>query len=180
MNSLIIQPWILIGYELFSKEGPAGLKVEVMARKVGKSKSSFYHHFADIEVFTEVLLNHHLERSKIIAIRERMCKKMIPDMLNLLVEVKQDLLFNRQLRVNRHIPAYKKCFESANGEVEDAFLEIWSETLGLSENSNAARKVLEQSIENFYLQITDETLTYEWLLKFVSEIRFMVREISYH
>lgn len=180
MNHLITQPWILIGYELFSKEGHAGLKVEVMARKVGKSKSSFYHHFADIEVFTEVLLNHHLERSKIITTRERLCKKMIPDMLNLLVEVKQDLLFNRQLRVNRHIPAYKKCFESANREVEDAFLEIWSETLGLSENSNAARKVLEQSIENFYLQITDETLTYEWLLKFVGEIRFMVKEITHH
>jgi AcrR family transcriptional regulator len=180
MNHPITQPWILIGYELFSKEGPAGLKVEVVARKVGKSKSSFYHHFADVEIFTETLLTYHLERSKAIADREKLCKKMIPDMLNLLIEVKQDLLFNRQLRVNRHIFAYKKCFESANREVEDAFLEIWSETLGLSDNTNAARKVLEQSIENFYLQITDETLTYEWLLKFVGEIRFMVRAISHH
>ena len=180
MSNPIIQPWILIGYDLFSKQGLSGLKVEVIARKVGKNKSSFYHHFADMEVFMEVLLNHHLERSKIIATRERLCKKMIPDMLNLLVEVKQDLLFNRQLRVNRHIPAYKNCFESINREIEDAFLEIWSEALGLSNKTNAAKKVLEQSIENFYLQITDEALTYEWLLKFVGEIRIMVQEISHH
>ena len=50
-------PWILCGYNIFSKEGPKGLKIEVIARQVSKNKSSFYHHFADLEVFTEILLN---------------------------------------------------------------------------------------------------------------------------
>jgi AcrR family transcriptional regulator len=79
------QPWILCGYNIFSKEGPKGLKIEVIARQVNKNKSSFYHHFADLEVFTEILLNFHLERSEIIAAQERLCKTVIPDLVNLLI-----------------------------------------------------------------------------------------------
>lgn len=33
--------------------------------------SSFYHHFADLEVFTEVLMEEHLKRASIVAERER-------------------------------------------------------------------------------------------------------------
>lgn len=46
--------------------------------------------------------------------------------------------------------------------------------LGLSGNSNLAQIVLTLSLENFYLQITEETLTYEWLLKYVNELKTMV------
>ena len=46
-------PWILCGYDIFSKEGSNGLKIEVIARRVNKSKSSFYHHFADLDLFIE-------------------------------------------------------------------------------------------------------------------------------
>nr|WP_245550167.1 TetR/AcrR family transcriptional regulator [Haliscomenobacter hydrossis] len=28
------------------------MKIEVLAKKVGISKSSFYHHFVDLEIFT--------------------------------------------------------------------------------------------------------------------------------
>ena len=169
------QPWILVGYHLFAREGPKGLKIEVIARQVNKSKSSFYHHFADLEVFTQILLEHHLERAKTIADKERLCKNVVPDLLHLLVEVKQDLLFNRQLRINRNISQYKQCFEKASREVGEAILGIWAETLSLDNNSDLAHMVLNLSLENFYLQITEETLTYEWLLNYVSELQMMVK-----
>ncbi len=178
MTKDIKLPWILAGYGLFASEGPKGLKVEVIARQVSKSKSSFYHHFADLEVFTEVLLNHHIERAKSIAERERLCKNVIPDLLNLLLEIKQDLLFNRQLRINRNIGQFKQCFEKSSREVGDAILGIWAEALGLRNNSNLARIVLKLSLENFYLQITAESLTYEWLLNYVSKLQNMVKEFK--
>lgn len=171
-------PWILSAYSLFATEGPSGLKIEVLARQVNKSKSSFYHHFADLEVFTEVLLQYHLERSTAIAVRERQCEKLDPDLLQLLVEVKEDLLFNRQLRVNRRIPIYKACFEKASQEVGAAILPIWAEFLGLADNPHLAQIVLNQSLENFYLQITQETMTYDWLLNFMNELRLMVKEFK--
>ncbi len=136
------QPWILCGYNIFSTEGPKGLKIEVLARHVKKNKSSFYHHFADLDVFTEFLLNYHLERSEIIAEQERLCKTVMPDLLNLLIEVKQDLLFNRQLRIYRTIPAFKACFEKSSKKVGEAIVGIWADTLGLTHNSNLAGIVL--------------------------------------
>jgi AcrR family transcriptional regulator len=170
----IKKPWILIGYDIFSKDGKNGLKVEVIARLAKKSKSSFYHHFAEMDLFIEDLLAYHLERAKIISDRERLCKTMVPDVLNLLLEFKQDLLFNRQLRVNRHILTYKNCFEKANLFVEDAILDIWSEALGLSDKTYLSRIIFNLTIENFYLQITEETFTYDWLLDYFNNIRLMV------
>jgi AcrR family transcriptional regulator len=170
--------WIHCGYEIFSKEGPKGLKIEVIARQVKKSKSSFYHHFADLDLFTETLLNYHLERAKIIAVKESHCKNVIPELLNTLLEVKQDLLFNRQLRINRNVTLFKECFEKSSKEVGEAILGIWAETLCLSENSNLAAIVLNLSIENFYLQITKETLTYDWLESYVNNLQNMVKEFK--
>ncbi len=170
--------WIENGYALFATQGPTAVKVEVLARKVKKSKSSFYHHFVDVELFTNALLVHHLERAKCIAEQEKKCKTVVPDLLNLLLEIKQDLLFNRQLRINRENAAFKKCFEKAGQLVANAILQIWAEMLGLTEKTYLADIVLKMTIENFYLQITAETLTYNWLLNYVNEIRFMVSEMQ--
>jgi hypothetical protein len=170
------EPWILCGYDTFSKEGPKGLKIEVIARQVIKNKSSFYHHFAELDIFTEVLLNHHIERAKIIALQETLCKNVVPDLLNVLLNFKTDLLFNRQLRINRTNIQFKDCFEKSSKIVGESILNIWAEMLGLADNSNLARMVLNLSIENFYLQITEETLTYEWLENYMTELKNMVKE----
>jgi len=172
------EPWILVGYDLFAKEGPAALKVEVMARLVNKSKSSFYHHFADVDVFTELLLNYHLKRSHIIAQRESRCERITPDLIHVLLDVKQDLLFNRQLRVNRHNPAFKTCLERSTQAVESAFLAVWAKDLGLADKAHLAHSLFKLTLENFYLQLTEATLTYEWLAHYFSEVRSMVTEFK--
>ncbi len=154
------------------------MKVEVIARRVGKSKSSFYHHFADLEVFTELLLAYHLERAKVIAEMERRCLNIDPDLIAVMVEVKEDLLFNRQLRVNRTEAAFKKCFEASNQLVEEALLEVWSREIGLADNTRLAGVMLALVMENFYLQLTEETLNREWLLNYFQGIRSMVGEFQ--
>jgi AcrR family transcriptional regulator len=168
------QPWIIIGYELFARQGLSGLKIEVMARHIKKSKSSFYHHFADLEVFTEILLNYHLERARLIAEQEKLCKNVVPELLHVLLEVKQDLLFNRQLRVHRHNPQFKICFETASKTVGNAILGIWADALGLTNSSHLAEIVLNLSLENFFLQLTEETFTYDWLVNYIHELKKMV------
>ena len=106
MNDAIKLPWVEAGYQLFAEHGPKGLKVEVIARHVKKSKSSFYHHFSDLEVFKEELLFFHMERTKQVAELERGCKTIVPELLNVLVDAKTDLLFNRQLRIHRDNPTF--------------------------------------------------------------------------
>ena len=178
MNQDTTKLWLLAAYRLFAHEGPKGLKIEVLAREVGKSKSPFYHHFADLEVFTELLLRYHLDRARLIAKQEAACQNVVPDLVNVLVEVKQDLLFNRQLRVYRDIPAFRQCFEAASEKVGGAIAQIWADMLGLADDSALAQVVLKLSFENFCLQITEETLTYEWLLRYVQELREMVRALQ--
>jgi AcrR family transcriptional regulator len=178
MSENVKQPWIAVGYDFFSKDGLNGLKVEVLAREVGKSKSSFYHHFADMDLFVDELLRLHEERAKIIAEREKQCKNIAPELLHLLLDIKQDLFFNRQLRVNRHISTLKNCLDKVNKTFEDALLPIWATALGLSDKTYLARMILDLVLENFYLQITSETLTYEWLSNYIQEIRVMVNEMK--
>jgi AcrR family transcriptional regulator len=167
-------PWIFAGYSMFAKHGPGSLKVEALARKAGISKSSFYHHFGDIDVFIEGLLEYHLTRARVIAERERKCRNVDPELLRVLIDVKEDLLFNRQLRVNRDVPEFKTCFEQASGETGNAIMKIWAEAIGLSHDMGSAELILALTLENFFLQITEQTLNYEWLSNYVKGIRSMV------
>ena len=170
--------WIKMGYQTFWEEGPIGLKVESLSRKVQKSKSSFYHHFADLDFFIDLLLQYHMERSAIITAQAKACKQMVPDMLHLLLEVKEDILFNRQLRINRHIPKYKACIEASHRPVEDAFLEIWAAALGLKAQPHLARIILNLTVENFYLRVTRENMSYDWLMDYMNEILYLVHSMS--
>jgi AcrR family transcriptional regulator len=70
-------PWIQHGYVVFAQKGPAHLRVEEMAREVGISKSSFYHHFADAEIFMTFLLRYHEERARELANEAAQCAHAI-------------------------------------------------------------------------------------------------------
>lgn len=169
--------WIDEGYRAFADEGPNGLIIEVISRKINKSKSSFYHHFVDLEGFTESLLEYHIEKSKVITKVIQSSNNMVPDILNLFLSIKQDILFNRQLRIHRHIPIFKECLEQSHQPVENALLNIWANELGLS-NKNLARIMLNLVVENFYLCVTAETFNSEWLLNYLEGIHIMIREIN--
>ncbi len=174
----IEHPWILAGYRLFAKEGPSGLKVQVMAREVQKNKSSFYHLFADLQVFTEVLLQYHLERSKVIAHQETFCQNLVPDLVNLLLDAKEDLLFNRQLRIHRDKANFSYFLEKSDAVVQDSFYKVWARDIGLEAKPQLAKDVFALALENFYLQLTDQRLNYEWLSEYFQELRMLVKQFK--
>lgn len=180
MKNELTDAWIQAGYKTFALLGPSALKIEVLARDVNKSKSSFYHHFVDIEIFIEELLEHHLRQSAIIAELERECKSIDPELLEIILANKLDLLFSRQLRVHRNIKKYKDCLDKSNQIVGEAILPIWSQSLGLSGNSDLSAMVLRLSLENFYLQITEETLNLDWLKSYFSDLKEMVDGLKGH
>ena len=166
--------WIEIGYRHFALEGPRALKIERISKEVGKNKSSFYHLFADIEIFTRRLLNYHYEQAKVIASKEAVTKNE-HELIEILVNHKIDLLFNRQLRINRENPEFENCFKKIDKISLPAIMPIWKGIIGLSENSFLAEMVLVLSLENFYLQITDETLNEAWIRAFFVKIKEMVK-----
>lgn len=172
------QPWIEAGYEIFAKDGPTGLKVEHIARKVGISKSSFYHLFVDIEIFQEKLLEYHIERAKIMSELSESCKAIVPDILNLFIDNKTALLFNRQLCINRNNQLFQTYSEKATAIVEHTYFDKWVDLLGLQAQQHIAKNILKIYTDNFFLRISEETLTYDWLLGLLDEIKILVKDIK--
>ena len=178
MKNDLEQTWIAIGYELFAHEGLAGLNIERMSRIAYKSKSSFYHLFADIELFQEKLLRYHQQRGIDIAQAISLCPNINPAMIDLLLSVKTDILFHRQLRIYRNNSQYRQCFIAAHAPVEAAIMPFWAALMGLPHNTYVARLILNLSIDNFYLRVTNETLNREWLLGVLHEWQHFVSQLK--
>lgn len=163
-------PWIEVGYEVFAHHGPAALRVEQMARQVGISKSSFYHHFDGIPTFIDRLLQYHQERIADLARRTHACRSFDPDFLHLLLEVQPDLFFNRQLRSHRENLAYQLCYQRSHTMVEHAVLDIWAEALGIPGQTELSRNIFTVVVDLFYQRFKKDELTYEWLQEFLREV----------
>jgi AcrR family transcriptional regulator len=177
--SEIQKPWVETAYEIFAIEGPDSLKIESLSRNVKKNKSSFYHHFADLDVFTDILIEHHINQVVIIAEKEKHSQNL-EELIEVILEYKIDLLFNRQLRINRENTKFEEAFMKTNTITVPAILEVWAKIIGLQENSYLAELVLRLSLENFYLQITYETLNRDWLMNYVNELATLVQEFKKH
>ena len=177
MNSKA-EKWILEGYKLFANEGPNGLKIDRIAKTLKTSRSSFYHLFADLDIFTAALFDHHLKRSELMCEAAIKCESMNPDLINSILVFKQDILFNRQLRIHRQLPNYSDYIERSHSPIEKAFLNIWAEELNLEANLTSAQMLLKLVSENFYMRISEENLNFKWLENYLDDIVEMTKSID--
>lgn len=166
--------WVKTGYEIFALSGQSGLKIEQIAKKVGISKSSFYHFFADIELFVEELLKRHIEKSHIIAQKEQNAKNINPDLIEIIVDHKIDVLFNRQLRINRENKIFIDVLTKSNEIVGNAFVMLWVRDLSLKLSQRQLESIFELALENFYLQINSENLNHQWLSNYFTNLKKII------
>jgi AcrR family transcriptional regulator len=155
--------WIMKGYEIFALLGESGLKVEKLSKEVGISKSSFYHYFADLDVFMEKLMLHHLKMSKVIADKESLAENINPGLINILLEHKTDLLFNRQLRIHANHTLYKETLLKSDQIIGKGFINLWMKDTKLQITPKQSENIFELALENFYLQINADNINREWL-----------------
>jgi AcrR family transcriptional regulator len=50
--------WLALGLAALAEQGPAGLTIEALCRRAGKTKGSFYAHFPAIETYLVALAGH--------------------------------------------------------------------------------------------------------------------------
>ena len=165
--------WIRTGYANFALSGLAGLKIEPLAKQVGKSKSSFYHHFANGEVFLDYLLKHHLEQSAILALKEKKAQNISPELIQILVEHKVDLLFNRQLRIGQNIKEFANTLARSNQIVGDGFKDAWARDVNIHLSQKQLEGVFALAIENFFLQINEDNVHFEWLSTYFKNLKLV-------
>ena len=167
--------WIKSGYELFALSGENGLKIETLAKKVGISKSSFYHHFADLNIFIDYLLDFHLEQAKIIADKENKAKNISPELIHILIEHKIDLLFSRQLRINQQVKRNYDTLCKANQLIGNEFVILWAKDMNLTLSQAQLESLYTLALENFYLQINESNLTFEWLAEYFENLKSIAK-----
>lgn len=155
--------WIKTGYETFALDGKSGLKIEPLAKKVGISKSSFYHHFVDLDCFLENLFSHHFQMNSILAEKERSCKTIHSELINVLLEHKVDLLFNRQLRINRNDSRIKEALIKSDKLLGNYAVTLWAKEINLKLTERQLEGIFEIATDDFYMQINKDNLNHEYL-----------------
>ncbi len=169
--------WILAGHKIFAEQGPLAITVEGLAREVNINKSSFYHHFANLEVFTNRLLNYHFERSMIILEEEKRCKNIDPDLFEIFLKYKRDVLFHRQLLVNRSHPEFEGLYTKITDQGIDAIIKIWNKELNFTTHSSTGRRLLKMGIENLFQRSTFKNLTISHLQNSFKELKSITTEL---
>lgn len=168
--------WIKTGYRLFALNGVDSIKVEALARIVGVSKSSFYHHFAGLDIFIDALLDEHLQQAAVMAEKERNAANIHPELIEVLVEHKLDLLFNRQLRIHQDVPRYREVLLQSNSMVGNEFIRIWADDLQLNLHQRQLMALFELALENFFLQINEANLNGSWLEAYFANLKRIARQ----
>lgn len=176
MNETNKEIWVKKGYELFAINGLNGIKIEPLARLVGKNKSSFYHYFADQECFVEELLNHHLKQSEIVAQKEKLAQSIHPELIQILIEHQTDILFNKQLRFNRDQKHFKSTLAKSNEIIGKDFVLLWLKELQLNISLQQIESLFELALENFFLQITPENFNESWLNQYFDYLKNIIRK----
>ncbi|MCU0328963.1 MAG: TetR/AcrR family transcriptional regulator [Chitinophagales bacterium] len=162
--------WILAGYEAFATEGKSGLVIERMAKAIGKNKSSFYHYFGEMELFLEALMTHHIHQSHCIAEKENKAESLDPELIDILLEHKIDLLFNRQLRFYQHEELFSKTLKKSNEIIGFEFVKLWKNQLEVSFSLPQLIGLFDLIIENFFLKINPDNITRPWLQNYFEQI----------
>lgn len=170
--------WIEAGYDSFAATGPGAVKIQSLARKIGVSKSSFYHHFGDQESFIGLLLEEHNEIAHHFVNDVKKCKQFDPDFIDLIIRNKKSVLFQRQLRVHREIPEFKACFERVTDEMCRQVLVLWAKFMGIESDLPTAEKLYRLIVDVFYERIREKNLNAAWLNRFLAEVQDLCNRMA--
>lgn len=168
--------WITKGYEIYALNGLKSLKIEQLAKDVGISKSSFYHHFADLEYFFENLLNYHFQKCSILSQKEKNCKTIFPELIETLLEHKTDLLFHRQLRINRNDKIIESALFKSNQILGNYAVMLWAKEINLNLTTNQLNGLFEIATDDFYMRINKDNLDYQYLSNYFENLSQITKQ----
>ena len=81
------EAWLQAGFTALAEIGPKGLKAEVLARRIGTTKGSFYWHFQDVEQFHAAMLSYWEQRAFTDIVAHLAHEPSVPKRLRLLGQI---------------------------------------------------------------------------------------------
>lgn len=170
------QIWMDAGFEIFSEEGPSGIQVEGIAKKLNRNKSEFYHFFGDKETFIELLMKEHLGRLDMLSYQIRRIKHFDPEYLDFLMANRETVLFQMQLVRNRENTLFAFTLEQFSKRITAAVLPVWSNYLGTTVTISG--KLWGIIRDTFYSRVTAENFNFDWMSELSNEVRNLIKKDS--
>lgn len=164
--------WIEKGYEHFALCGPENFSINKMSKSVGLSRASFYHHFADIDIFFDELLAKHWEITNIFIHSGReYCNSLLPDLYELCGQYPIPLQFALQLFHHRRMPEFNFLFIKSYEAIAKGFaLELFAKYFNFSQTTIEVYHLWLTLGEAWYSRIDPNDLSPESLQKHAREI----------
>lgn len=166
------QKWIEKGYEHFALYGPENISINAISKEIESPRASFYHHFSDLEVFINHLLEVHLDMNMwYIAQGKENCKCMLPDLFQLIEKIPMALRFERQLFLHRHVPLYGFMFTKLHEKAKNEFiLDLFVKESDLNMKYEDASRILLIFTESWFARINPEQLDADELQRIAEDI----------
>lgn len=169
--------WIEVGYASFAKLGFDALKVEKLSALVEISKSSFYYNFVDMENYVHELIQYHKTRIDLLAQKENECNSIDPELIQLLVAFRWDLLFHKQLRFSGKYDQYKHIIAETDVKSQNNFILLWKRELQLDINDSQLESLFQLALENFYFRLSVDTLEENYLRDYFKYLENIIKNM---
>lgn len=165
------QKWLEKGYEHFALYGPE-ISVNKISKEIGSPRASFYHHFGDVDIFIEELLDMHWKAGQqFSSVGAERCKKLFPDLYELVAEYPIPLLFARQLFLNRHVPEFNFMFiKMYKTHANEFILDLFAEQLGLHQTKENLFNLWLSLGESWYSRLDPDDLSAKIMQSLAEEI----------
>jgi len=161
-----------------AEKGFECLSINVICRFVGKSKSSFYNYFGEIELFREELMAFHLKRAFDFAKKIENCEKIQPDLIEVFMDYKTDIFFYKQLRIYRNNLIYENYNQKIFELFENAVCDKWADYFEFENRQIFVKKFNKFLSEHFLMSISLDSYTFGWIKNYLTEILEMVRQLK--
>lgn len=166
------QLWLEKGYEHFALYGPKNLSINKLSKNIGLSRASFYHHFGDLNFFTENLLAKHWDIIEIFNSEgKKKCNQLLPDLYDLLSHYPIPLKFSLQLFHNRSNPHFNfLLIKSYEATAESFVLGLFADHFELPKSEKKVYHLWLTLGESWYSRLDPNDLSSKTLQKHAEEI----------
>lgn len=165
------EKWLQKAYEHFAEYGPEALRIQKIASELDVPRTTFYHHFADMEdLVTQLLERYIIQVDKMIKNHKDEMKQLIPDLYELMSENPLNLKFGRQLFLNRSNPVYNMVFIKSREKTNRVLVPLFIEYYQLNIPLRLAEDVWNSMAESWYSRLQPDDLDAGTLQKLAEEI----------
>lgn len=156
------------------------MKIGSLAKAYLLNRPNFYYHFKSLDLFQKAILEHHQERGKRHAqlVRDR-CENYHPDYLNLLLEEKEYIFFQKQLAFRQSVKDYQDIFTSLQLSGVNSVVPLWVKSFGVPNwDLNLVTQLFARSSNRFFAKINPEEFTFNYLVDYSKESLNLFRQFS--